>query len=157
MTDKEWLRMGLPPLVISQKDLHELVELAGDDAKLEVTGPESESPEEVGAIVSAPGVSLSLGRDARSTELAFADEDEATLLAEHLLKRIEGCRRRSAILTHTDGAIFVGMLMPLAAGLLAPESSRLLACGIGSVFWTVYMVWAQRNSRKSWCVFRDLP
>lgn len=157
MTDKEWLRMGLPPLVISQKDLHELVELAGDDAKLEVAGAESESPEEVGAIVSAPGVTLSLGSDVRSTELAFADEDEAALLAERLLERLGSCRRRSASLTHTDGAIFAGMLMPLAAGLLAPESSRLLACGIASVFWTFYMVWAQSNSRRSWCVFRDLP
>jgi hypothetical protein len=156
MSDKEWLRMGLPPLVISKEDLSELVELAGEDAKLELTEAESEVPDEIGAIVSAPGVTLSLGSNARSTELAFEDEDEAVALAERLLKRLESCRRRSASLTHTDGAIFVGMLMPLGAGLFAPESARLLACGIASVFWMFFLVWAHSNSRKNWCVFRDL-
>ena len=147
--------MGLPPLVISREDLRELRDLAGDDAELEtsVHKPGSRDAREI--VLNAPGVMLSLGSDARTTELAFDDEEKATARAERLLERLESCRRRSASFTHTDGAIFVGMIMPLAAGLLAPPSWTLRACGIASVFWMLYLVWAHDNARTRWCQFED--
>lgn len=156
MSETEWLRMGLPPLVISKADLRELAELAGEDAKLDVSALESQVQAERGVTLSALGVTLSLRSEAHSTELAFEDKEEATALAERLIERLDSCRRRSASLTHTDGAIFVGMLMPLAAGLLAPQAWTLHACGIASAFWMLYLLWAHSNARTRWCVFRDL-
>lgn len=154
--------MDLPPLVVSIPDLRELLEVAGQDAHLEVAELGTQSIEDLAALplakgasvkLCAPGVTLSLGADASSTELSFEDEPEQTECAERILKRLNACRRRSATLTHTDGAIFAGMLLPLAAGLLVPAPYLRQACGIAAGLWMLYLWWVQGNAQRNWCVF----
>ncbi len=164
MAEDEWLRMGLPPLVISRVDLRELVEVAGEGCTLqlpEIGEVDTDALSEMkptqlqGAKLSAPGFSLSLGENSLRTELAYEDSEEKIARVELLLKRLEPCRRQTGFLTHGDFAIFVGMIFPLAAGLLAPPAETTLACGVGAFAWMLYLWWVQGNSSRKWCVFRS--
>jgi hypothetical protein len=163
MVEDEWLRMGLPPLAVSRTDLRELVEVAGEDGSLELRTlgivsigelDDVELAQLQGAKISAPGFSLSFGENALGTELSYEDNEERIAQDELVLKRLEPCRRHAGFLTHGDFAIFAGMLLPLAAGLLAPPSKTSLACGIGAAVWMLYLWWVQGNASRKWCVFR---
>ena len=163
MVEDELLRMDLPPLVLTRRDLRDLVEAAGEEAYLELPelgrlstdAIEAASTDTlVGARLEAPGFSLSFGANAKDTELAYEDEEEKIERAEVVLKRLESCRRYTSFLTHTDAAIVAGMALPLAAGLLAPASATHLACGIAAGVWMLYLWRVQYNAHHKWCVFR---
>ena len=155
--------MDLPPLVLTQRDLVELVEAAGEDAhrwlseekELSTTEIQESAAEElVGASLKAPGFSISFGSDAERTLVSYEDQEERIQQVEQVLKRLESCRRYTSFLTHTDAAIIAGMLFPIAAGLLAPASVTHLACGGAAVVWMFYLWWVQHNAHYKWCVFR---
>lgn len=163
MAEDEWLRMDLPPLLLTRLDLRELAEAAGEEAYLELPEKgrlssdemEAASPDSlVGVTLKAPGFSISFSANASGTELAYEDQDEKIERAELVLKRLESCRRVASILTHTDAAIIAGMALPVAAGLLAPASHTLLACGIAAGLWMLYLWRVQHNAHHKWCVFR---
>ncbi len=156
--------MNLPALLLSKEHLRKTWQTAGEGATLELPEHglvESEALADlscdalVGAKLCAPGVTLTLGRDAFSTHLVFEDSDEASQLAESILKTLEPCARRRTVFTHTDGAIMAGLLLPLGAGHLAPASSVKIACAGASLLWLIYLLWVQRNARSRWCVFAE--
>jgi hypothetical protein len=154
--------MGLPALVLSKSHLRETLLAAGPEATLELPNvgevdidalEDLSSEALLGSKISAPGVSLSFGATAMSTLLTFDDTDEASSLAESLLETLAPHRRRGAAFTHGDGSIVLGLLLPLSAGLLAPESSTKLACALAAALWMVYLWWVQRNATRKWCQF----
>ncbi len=164
VSEEAWLRMGLPALIVSKRNLRELLEKAGQSATLELAELGEVSADALGDVssdallgakISAPGLSISFGATAMSTLLTFEDDDEVSSVAESLLETLEPCRRRLAALTHGDAAIAAGLMLPLAAGLLAPESSVKLACLVASALWLLYLLRVQSNAQHRWCVFTD--
>ena len=69
---------------------------------------------------------------------------------EEFYNQVQTHKRALRWFTHEDLSIFAGMLLPIAAIVLAPEASKRTAALITVVPWLAYLQWVLHRQRKCW-------